>query len=46
MIYGNKNKNLKNQVFLFSLSSILIYLLFINIVKIRELHCIVHNLLL
>ena len=35
MYYGNKNKFLKNQEFLLSLSSFLKYILFINIVQIR-----------
>ena len=35
MYYGNKNKNLKNQEILLSLSSFLKYILFINIVQIR-----------
>ena len=46
MYYGNKNKFIKNQDFLFSLSSFLKYILIINIVQIRASHSIVHNWLL
>ena len=46
MYYGNKNKFLKNQEFLLSLSSFLKYILIINIVQTRKYYSIVHKFLL